>query len=178
MIAKTAAQFPRQHILSIRWLLENTPPHIVGLLQGEPTKWHWSEDELKIQCSLSVEVLSLLPGRTDSGRLGYAILLKFFQFQGFFPRHQKSTSHEIPAYFAQATNSAPADFDVYDWSGRHRPATLQTVSVFFGTRPCIRREFAVTTHMADRRSIGTGRSIKAVTGSGGRVLCPTVAGAA
>lgn len=65
-------------------------PHIFGVLQGESVKWHWSEDELETQWSLTVAELALLPGRTDSGRLGFAILLKFFQFQGFFPDNQKS----------------------------------------------------------------------------------------
>ena len=47
--------------------------------------WHWSEDELETQWSLTVAELALLPGRTDSVRLGCAILLKFFHFQGIFP---------------------------------------------------------------------------------------------
>ena len=75
-------------------------------------KWHWSEDELETQWSLSVVELALLPGRMDSGRLGCAILLKFFQFQGFFPSHQKIIPHEIVVYVAQATNSAPEDLDL------------------------------------------------------------------
>jgi hypothetical protein len=58
-------------------------------------KWHWSKDELEMQWSLSVEESALLPGHTDSGRLGFAILLKFFQFQGFFPDSQKGILHEL-----------------------------------------------------------------------------------
>ena len=45
-------------------------PHIFGVLQGKFVKWRWSEDELETQWSLSVAELALLPGRTDSGRLG------------------------------------------------------------------------------------------------------------
>lgn len=97
-------------------------------------KWYWNEDELEMQWSLSVEELALLPGHTDSERLGFAILLKFFQFQGFFPDNQKSILHEIGAYLAQATNSAVADLDVYEWNGRtgqrHRKKTLS----FLGLR--------------------------------------------
>ena len=54
-------------------------------------KWHWSEDELEMQWSLSVEELALLPGRTDSGRLGFALLLKLFQFQGLTEKIAKLT---------------------------------------------------------------------------------------
>ena len=78
------------------------PSHLLGVLRGESVKWHWSEDELETRWSLSVVELALLPSRTDSGRLGFAILLKFFQFQGFFPSHQKSIPHEIVVYIAQA----------------------------------------------------------------------------
>ena len=81
-------------------------------------KWHWSEDELETQWSLSVEESALLPSRTDSGRLGFAILLKFFQFQGFFPDNKKSIPQAIMVYLAQATNSAATDLDVYEWDGR------------------------------------------------------------
>ena len=99
------------------------PAYILGVLQGEFVKWHWNEDELEMQWSLSVEESALLPGRTDSGRLGFAILLKFFQFQGFFPDSQKGIPHEIAVYLAHATNSAVADLDIYEWDGRTPEST-------------------------------------------------------
>jgi len=37
------------------------------VLQGEFVKWHWNEDELEMQWSLTVEESALLPGRTDRG---------------------------------------------------------------------------------------------------------------
>ena len=36
------------------------PPHIFGMLQGESVKWHWSEDELETQWSLTAAELALL----------------------------------------------------------------------------------------------------------------------
>lgn len=97
-------------------------------------KWHWNEDELETQWSLSVEELALLPGRTDSGRLGCAILLKFFQFQGFFPNNRKSIPHEIVVYLAQATNSAPEDLDIYEWDGRTGQRHRKKILAFLGLR--------------------------------------------
>ena len=88
------------------------PPHIFGVLQGESVRWRWSEDELETQWSLSVAELALLPGRTDSGRFGFANLLKFFQFQGFFPDNQINIPHEIAVYLARVTNSKPTVLDV------------------------------------------------------------------
>lgn len=97
-------------------------------------KWHWSEDELEMQWSLSAEESALLPGRTDSGRLGFAILLKFFQFQGFFPDNKKSIPHEISVYLAQATNSAVTDLDVYEWDGRTGQRHRKKILGFLGLR--------------------------------------------
>jgi hypothetical protein len=97
-------------------------------------KWHWNEDELEIHWSLSVEESVLLPGRTDSGRLGFAILLKFFQFQGFFPDSQKGIPHEIAVYLAHATNSAVADLDVYEWDGRTGQRHRKKILGFLGLR--------------------------------------------
>ena len=73
---------------------------------------------MKTQWSLSTKKLALLPSRIGSGRLGCAILLKFFQFQGFFPTDQKSIPHEIVVYVASVTNSTPEHLDVYEWGGR------------------------------------------------------------
>lgn len=97
-------------------------------------KWHWSEDELESQWSLSVEELALLPSRIDSGRLGCAILLKFFQFQGFFPSDQKSIPHEILVYIAQKTNSDPKDLAVYEWNGRTGQRHRKKILNFLGLR--------------------------------------------
>ena len=110
------------------------PSHIFGVLLGEFVKWHWSEDELETQWSLSADELALLPGRTDSGRLGFVILLKFFQFQGFFPDSQKAIPHEIAVYLSQATNSAIADLDVYEWDGRTGQRHRKKILGFLGLR--------------------------------------------
>ena len=97
-------------------------------------KWHWSKDELETQWSLSPDELALLPSRTDSGRLGFAISLKFFQFQGFFPDSEKDIPHEIAVYLAQATNSAVANLDVYEWDGRTGQRHRKKILGFLGLR--------------------------------------------
>jgi hypothetical protein len=45
-------------------------------------KWHWQKDELCEHWSLSVEELHLVAGRTDNGRMGFVVMLKFFQSLG------------------------------------------------------------------------------------------------
>ncbi|WP_090908008.1 DUF4158 domain-containing protein [Nitrosospira sp. Nsp13] len=122
--------------------------------------------------------LALLPNHSDSGRLGCAILLKFFQFQGFFPSHQKSIPHEVVVYIAQATNSAPEDLDVYEWDGRTGQRHRKKILSFFGSTPPVRGGFAAVTHMADRRNLTGGGPIRAIARIGGGVVRQTIVGTA
>jgi hypothetical protein len=56
-------------------------------------KQYWPEEELAECWTLLSEEFSLLSGLMDGQRLGFAVLLKFFQIEGRFPREHK----EIPA---------------------------------------------------------------------------------
>jgi hypothetical protein len=50
----------------------------------------WIEAEFHDQWTLSADELTLLPGMTDKGRLGFSIQLKFMQLHGRFPeRHEE-----------------------------------------------------------------------------------------
>ena len=59
-----------------------------------------------------------LTNKTGATRLGFAVLLKFFQVQGRFP----SASDEIPlaiiAYLAQQVGVTADQWPLYDWKGR------------------------------------------------------------
>lgn len=55
-------------------------------------KQYWPEEELAERWTLLSEEFSLLSGLMDGQRLGFAVLLKFFQIEGRFPREHK----EIP----------------------------------------------------------------------------------
>ena len=46
-------------------------------------KRHWNEEELEAHWLLTAEERTLMAGRTDHGRLGFAVMLKFHQYQGF-----------------------------------------------------------------------------------------------
>ena len=55
-------------------------------------KRHWHEQELAERWSLTHDEFELLQNRTERSRLGFAVLLKFFQIEGRFPSEQK----EVP----------------------------------------------------------------------------------
>ncbi len=50
-------------------------------------KRQWSEVELDTHWILTVQELALLSGRTEHGRFGFAVLLKYFQYEGVSPSH-------------------------------------------------------------------------------------------
>ena len=56
-------------------------------------KRHWDEQELAEHWSLTHDEFELLRNRTERSRIGFAVLLKFFQVEGRFPSDRK----EVPA---------------------------------------------------------------------------------
>jgi len=52
-------------------------------------KWNWTEAELDEYWSLSEAELFLLANRTERGRLGLAVQLKYFEREGRFPESAK-----------------------------------------------------------------------------------------
>ena len=56
-------------------------------------KRHWDEQELAEHWSLTHDEFELLRNRTERSRIGFAVLLKFFQVEGRFSSDRK----EVPA---------------------------------------------------------------------------------
>lgn len=67
-------------------------------------KQHWLPYELKELWSLSPEEQVLLAGRSASNRLGFAILLKFFQITGQFPKGRMDVPRQAVAHLANELN--------------------------------------------------------------------------
>ena len=61
-------------------------------------KQHWNEQELVEQWTLTEAEKELLNQRTDRGRMGFAVLLKFLQIEGRYP-----VSGSIPTKVPNAT---------------------------------------------------------------------------
>ena len=81
-------------------------------------KREWHPDEL-------IEHWTILPGeRTLIGnkhgptRLGFAVLLKFFQHEGRFPRQSSEVPLCIVEYIAQQVDVESETWAQYDWNGR------------------------------------------------------------
>ena len=97
-------------------------------------KRHWNEEELEAHWLLTAEERTLMAGRTDHGRLGFAVMLKFHQYHGRFP----TALHELPAdalrYLSEQIGTSPQDLDHYDWEGRTTKRQRSEILTFLGIR--------------------------------------------
>lgn len=97
-------------------------------------KWQWNEDELHAHWFLSSDELALLTKKTQHGRLGFVILLKFFQHQGYFPEQRDSVPDAVVNYLAHQIGTAPNHLNNYDWSGRTGTRDRTEILAFLGIR--------------------------------------------
>lgn len=81
-------------------------------------KRHWDLDDLIDHFTIMPNEYSLLSNKTGETRLGFAVLLKFFQFEARFPSHKNEIPKEIIIYIAKQLNIDSFLFDGYDWAGR------------------------------------------------------------
>jgi hypothetical protein len=78
----------------------------------------WSDDELAEHWALRAEEKELLGNKTGATWLGFAVLLKFFQEEGRFPRHRQEIPVAIVEYLARHVGVAHGDWKHYAWQGR------------------------------------------------------------
>lgn len=81
-------------------------------------KRNWSDEELQEFWSLSPDELDLLPSRSPTRRLGYALQLKFLLIEGRFPEARR----DIPAipvrFVAEQIGGHAKHISGYDIDGR------------------------------------------------------------
>jgi len=86
---------------------------------GEITmKRHWGTDELVEHWTLLPRETELLTNKTGATRLGFAVLLKFFQLEAYFPQHASAVPTAAVEFIAKQVKVAPEQFEQYQWRGR------------------------------------------------------------
>jgi hypothetical protein len=78
----------------------------------------WLPEELVEHWTLLPDELALLTQKNDENRLGFAILLKFFQNYARFPENQGEISATVVNYVAKLLKISPEKYANYDWQGR------------------------------------------------------------
>ena len=97
-------------------------------------KRYWDEQELAEHWSLTAEEWELLARRTDRSRLGLAILLKFFQVEGRFPRDRKEIPVAVRDHLADQLGIEPDAFAEYDLAGRSSKRDREQIRSVLGFR--------------------------------------------
>jgi len=94
-------------------------------------KQKWTHRELEESWMLSTAELKLLDDVSHKNRLGFALLLKFFQIEGHFPESKKEIPQACAAFIAEQLES-PVElffaFFKYGWddrTSRHRRAEIR-----------------------------------------------------
>jgi hypothetical protein len=81
-------------------------------------KHNWHPEELSEHWTVSVEEKRLARRKRLPLQLGYVVLLKFFQYQGRFPKSAREVPRRIIKHIANQLEIASANWSNYDWSGR------------------------------------------------------------
>ncbi|HLK55207.1 MAG TPA: DUF4158 domain-containing protein [Chthonomonadaceae bacterium] len=81
-------------------------------------KRSWNIDELIEHFTLLPDELKLLANKTEPSRLGFAVLLKCFLYEGRFPQYKGDIPSPVVTYVAQQISVAPERFQEYYWNGR------------------------------------------------------------
>jgi uncharacterized protein DUF4158 len=108
----------------------------------------WETEDLIDQWTLHAEERALLGNKTGATRLGFAVLLKYFQRTGRFPQHKNEVPGIVITYLATQVEVDPAAYLQYDWQGR----TFNILNLLnqIGSRASFARPIAVLKHVCMR----------------------------
>lgn len=95
----------------------------------------WDEQELSEHWTLFQSEQHLLTNRADRGRIGVAVLLKFFQFNARFPQHHKDVPGPVLAFLSEQLSILPTVWFDYDLKGRSSKRDREQIRAFLGFRP-------------------------------------------
>ena len=97
-------------------------------------KRQWQLDELIEHFTLESHELDLLANKSGATRLGFAVLLKFFQHEGRFPRFRYEIPPPILDFIAQQLDLPGTLSKQYKWEGRAIKYHRAQIREFFGYR--------------------------------------------
>ena len=74
-------------------------------------KRHWGIDELVEHWTLMPRETELLTNKTGATRLGFAVLLKFFQLEAYFPQQASDVPTVAMEFIAKRVKVVPEQFE-------------------------------------------------------------------
>lgn len=97
-------------------------------------KRHWTRDELEAEWRVWPEEEPLIKNKRGATRIGFAVLLKFFQHEARFPSDPKEVPFEIVAYLARQVGIDVKEWVEYPWEGRSIEYHRASIRSFVGFR--------------------------------------------
>ncbi|MFD0769144.1 Tn3 family transposase [Bacillus sp. CGMCC 1.60114] len=97
-------------------------------------KRSWTEDELFEHFTLVDVERKLIGNKTGASRLGFTVLLKYFQQDARFPTKRSDIPRTVVEYIANQLKLSPDRFDEYRWGSEERNYTYHRKQIrdFFG----------------------------------------------
>jgi TnpA family transposase len=97
-------------------------------------KRNWELEELIEHFTMMPGELGLIGNKTAETRLGFAVMLKFFQHEARFPEQKNELPKAVMEYIAKQIKCAPAAFSRYEWTSRSSTYHRAQIREFFGFR--------------------------------------------
>jgi hypothetical protein len=94
----------------------------------------WSTEELIGSWTLVDEDWRLVGNKSSANRLGFALMLKFFEIEARFPRAADELPPAAVVYVAGQVKVDSAEFGRYEWSGRTIELHRVQIRAAFGFR--------------------------------------------
>src|SRR5699024_9520920 len=108
---------------------------VIGtFLEGITVKQKWEMDELIEHFTFLPNEMSLIGNKSGETRIGFASLLKFFQYEARFPDDKYDIPAPIIQFIAKQVNVEPSLYAQYDWNGRSIRYHRTQIRDFFGFR--------------------------------------------
>lgn len=101
------------------------------------------EAEFYDHWTLCADELTLLPGMTDKGRLGFAIQLKFMQLHGRFPERHEEIDPAAAQWLATQLHAPVKLWSTYEPNSRQGQRHQRTIRGYLGFRPATRNDLKV-----------------------------------
>lgn len=97
-------------------------------------RMEWSAEDLVASWTLVGEDWPLVGNKSGATRLGFAVLLKFFEIEARFPRSAGEVPRPAVDYVAEQVGVPAADFGEYSWQSRSIKAHRAQIRHAFGFR--------------------------------------------
>jgi len=97
-------------------------------------KQQWHIDELIESWTLDKADLALVRNKTGPTRLGFAVLLKFFELEARFPASSAEVPIEAVDFLARQLGIDLAEWEDYDWTGSSWKRHRRHIRIRFGFR--------------------------------------------